>query len=197
MERQELIKKLSNLIDRTNTKARKFDKQGYSNLTEQYKRRMHHVADKYKGISNLTLKSGYLSKGKVALSKFGDMQLQDIFSSLSALYSDPRIGTIKKYETYIKDRNKKYQKSFQKYLSRGSFENLTQTDMEVLYQRLSEREQQRNLSSEQVINQFALDFGYVEEEDEAEVERIIRDYERSSNILSQFKLSNRKRGGNR
>lgn len=197
MERQELIKKLSNLIDRTNTKARKFEKQGYSNLTEQYKRRMQHVADKYKGISNLNLKSGYLSKGKVALSKFGDMQLQDIFSSISALYTDPRIGTIKKYETYIENRNKKYQKSFQKYLSRGSFENLTPKDMEVLYTRLSLRELEKNLSSEQIINQFALDFGYVEEEDEQEVERIIRDYERSSNILGQFKLSNRKRGGNR
>ena len=196
MEREILIKKLSNLIDRTNSKARNFNKKGYTNLDDMFKKRMQRIANKYTN-SNLILKSGYLSKGKVGLGKFADRQLQDMFSSLSALYTDDTIGTIKKYNTFISNRNKKYIKHFEKYLSKGSFENLSDEDMNVLYDLLSNRQTTKNLSSEQVINQFALDYGYIEKEDEEEIQRIIRDYERSSNILSNFKLTNRKRGGNR
>ena len=196
MEREILIKKLSNLIDRTNSKARNFNKKGYTNLDDMFKKRMQRIANKYTN-SNLILKSGYLSKGKVGLGKFTDRQLQDMFSSLSSLYTDDTIGTIKKYNTYISNRNKKYIKHFEKYLAKGSFEKLTDEDINVLYDLLSNRQTTKNLSSEQVINQFALDYGYIEKEDEEEIQRIIRDYERSSNILSNFKLTNRKRGGNR
>lgn len=197
MDRERLIKKVSNLIDRTNTKARKFEKEGYPKVTERYKKQMEHIANKYSSLVNLNLKSGYMSKGVKKLDKLGEMQLQDIFSSLSALGQDENIGTVKKYKSYLDRRNDKYKKAFEKHLQKGSFKDITSEDMERLYELLDSRKLERNYSSSQVINEFALQFGYIEEEDEEEMKSIINEYQREKEILSKFKLSNRKRGGNR
>lgn len=197
MDRKELIKKVSNLIDRTNTKARKFKKEGYDKVTDRYKKQLEHIGNKYSSLVNLNLKSGYMSKGVKKLEKLGDMQLQDIYSSLSALGQDENIGTVKKYKNYLEKRNEKYKKAFEKHLQKGSFKDISSEDIERLYEMLDNRKLERNYSSSQVINEFALQFGYVEEEDEEEMKSIINEYQREKEILSKFKLSNRKRGGNR
>lgn len=197
MDRQQLIKKVSNLIDRTNTKARKFEKEGYDKVTDKYKKQLGHIGNKYSSLVNLNLKSGYMSKGTKKLEKLGDMQLQDIYSSLTALGQDENIGTVKKYEKYLEKRNDKYKKAFEKHLQKGSFKDISSEDMDRLYEMLDNRKLERNYSSSQVINEFALQFGYVEEEDEDEMKSIINEYQREKEILSKFKLSNRKRGGNR
>lgn len=197
MDREHLLKKVSNLIDRTNTKARKFEKEGYEKVNERYKKHMEHIANKYSSLVNLQLKSGYMSKGVKKLDKLGEMQLQDIYSSLSALGQDENIGTVKKYKLYLDRRNDKYKKAFEKHLQKGSFKDISSEDIERLYEMLDIRKLERNYSSSQVINEFALQFGYVEEEDEDEMKSIINDYQREKEILSKFKLSNRKRGGNR
>lgn len=197
MDREHLLKKVSNLIDRTNTKARKFEKEGYGKVTERYKKQMEHIANKYSSLVNLNLKSGYMSKGIKKLDKLGEMQLQDIYSSLSALGQDENIGTVKKYKSYLDRRNDKYKKAFEKHLQKGSFKDISSEDIERLYDMLDIRKLERNYSSSQVINEFALQFGYVQEEDEEEMKSIINEYQREKEILSKFKLSNRKRGGNR
>lgn len=193
MNRSELIKKVSNLIDRTNTKARKFEKAGYGKVNEKYKKQMEHIGNKYSSLVNLNLKSGYMSKGVKKLEKLGDMQLQDIYSSLSALGQDENIGTVNKYKSYLDKRNEKYKKAFEKHLQKGSFKDISEEDMERLYEMLDNRRLEKNYSSSQVINEFALQFGYIEEEDEEEMKSIINDYQREREILSKFKLSDRKR----
>lgn len=193
MNRSELIKKVSNLIDRTNTKARNFEKAGYGKVNQKYKKQMEHIGNKYSSLVNLNLKSGYMSKGVKKLEKLGYMQLQDIYSSLSALGQDENIGTVKKYKTYLDKRNEKYKKAFEKHLQKGSFKDISEEDMERLYEMLDNRRLEKNYSSSQVINEFALQFGYIEEEDEEEMKSIINDYQREREILSKFKLSARKR----
>lgn len=133
MDRKELIKKVSNLIDRTNTKARKFKKEGYDKVTDRYKKQLEHIGNKYSSLVNLNLKSGYMSKGVKKLEKLGDMQLQDIYSSLSALGQDENIGTVKKYKNYLEKRNEKYKKAFEKHLQKGSFKDISSEDIERLY----------------------------------------------------------------
>ena len=197
MNRSELIKKVSNLIDRTNTKARKFEKAGYGKVNEKYKKQLQHIGNKYSSLVNLNLKSGYMSKGVKKLEKLGYMQLQDIYSSLSALGQDDIIGTVKKYKSYLDERNEKYKKAFEKHLQKGSFKDISEEDMERLYDMLDNRRLEKNYSSSQVINEFALQFGYTDQEDEEEMKSIINDYRRQQEEANPFKFSNKRRGGNR
>lgn len=197
MNRQELLKKVSNLIDRTNTKARKFEKVGYGKVNEKYKKQMQHISNKYSSLVNLELKSGYMSKGIKKLDKLGDMQLQDIYSSLSALGQDENIGTVKKYKSYLDKRNDKYKKAFERHLQKGSFNDISEEDMERLYEMLDNRRLEKNYSSTQVINEFALQYGYTSKEDEEEMISIINDYRRQQEEANPFKFSSKRRGGNR
>lgn len=197
MNRSELIKKVSNLIDRTNTKARKFEKAGYGKVNEKYKKQMQHISNKYSSLVNLELKSGYMSKGVKKLEKLGTMQLQDIYSSLSALGQDKNIGTVKRYKSYLDRRNEKYKKAFENHLQKGSFKDITEEDMERLYDMLDNRRLEKKYSSTQIINEFALQYGYSSKEDEEEMKSIINDYRRQQEEANPFKFSNKRRGGNR
>lgn len=190
-------KQLSNLVDRINTKIRNYEKEGNTQPAKYYKKIQENIINKYDSIVNLRGRgSGKLSKGVTKWNKLSQMQIDDVYATLSNASKHEIYGTSKKYERYIDTKNKRFRDSIVKTIGNEYASKFTDEDLRKLQDRLDAKRKEGQYTSEQLFLEYYQDELSTEDE-ERMLKGIINNYKEEMDFLSRFKIgNNNKYGGN-
>lgn len=188
LDREDKIKTLKSYTGNINRKIDAFENAGFgSQYVSRLQGAIRHIENPRGGeVINISKENGKISASKEVYEQMTDRQLDRYYMALQAFYTDKRRGTVKKYEKFIELKNTQMSDSYKKYS--GSDNNLTQAQINLLYQRLEDNRAKKGkgIGSDEVILKYYNEIEDLSEEISEVVQEDIRTRAENRAMIDRF-----------
>lgn len=196
---REILAKVINLTDNMNKKIRAFRNKGLGKFIEN---KLNYATAKYDKKINLTMKSGFLTKGSKELGKLSDKELNELYERLQKVNLNEGYGTVKKFEKTETKLLDKTAQGLKAVIGEDKFRELqgNKTEKEFVKEFIERKKELKNsrgitYSSNQILTMMYLEMP--SKSDDEETLETLQRMERGREMLERMNNINKgKRGRN-